>query len=620
MPGRGGAGGRAGSLAALAAALACLAAATDGQAQALLPTGFSDQQMVSGLSDPVGMALLADGRLLVIEQRSATVQLVIFGALTLTHPILTVPEVNASGAEQGLLGIAIDPGWPARNFIYLQYDHAGDAKIRISRFRVTGDLDFSNGGGLAISPASRYDILADVPDNAPNHNGGTLRFGPDGMLYASLGEDASRCAAQDSVSLRGVILRLDVSQLPADPGGPAPKALIAAAGNPFAAHPDSSARLVWALGLRNPFRFHIDGPTGDLFIADVGEQTWEEVDVASAGGLNFGWPHYEGPALFDQSCSDANAGFVPPIHAYDRSGTPASIVSGGLYRGPAAGTHRFPSYYDGDCFFNDYYQGFLRRLMYSAGAWSIAAPVPGQPSALDWGTGLRHVSDWLVGPTGALWYCRQSNDLFQAGTGEIRRIVHEAGAPPAIAFVQATPGEDGRTATIRWLTDVTADSRVDYGVDPGALDQSVAQTAFVLDHAVFLADLQPETRHFYRVFSSTSLGATSIAPDPKSPPYDFTTLPLAAVTRLLPPFPSPAPGSATFSYQLARSAVVTLRLYDVRGCLVRTLVGGEARVAGGNAETWDGRDEDGHEAPAGIYVVRLGVEGEHLERRLALIR
>ncbi|MEK7330348.1 MAG: PQQ-dependent sugar dehydrogenase, partial [Candidatus Eisenbacteria bacterium] len=169
----------------LAAALGSLAlSAPVARSQSVVPTGFSDQQMMSGLDYPVGMAFLPDGRLLVIEQKTATVQLVIFGAITVASPILTVPEVNTSGAEQGLLGIAVDPGWPTYNYIYLHYDHAGDSKLRISRFLVTGDLNFTGGGNLAISPTSRYDVLADIPDLAPNHNGGTLRFGPDGMLYA----------------------------------------------------------------------------------------------------------------------------------------------------------------------------------------------------------------------------------------------------------------------------------------------------------------------------------------------------------------------------------------------------------------------------------------------------
>lgn len=611
--------GRAAQLWTITSALGVLAlCAPRAASQPVVPTGFVDQPMVSALDSPAGMAFLPDGRLLVIEQTSATVNLVILGSPVTMSSILTVPEVS-TGGEQGLLGIAIDPGWPVRNYIYVHCTHTGDAKVRISRFLVTGDLDFTAAGDLSVSPTSRYDLLVDVPNAATNHNGGTLRFGPDGMLYASFGEDANRCAAQDTVSLRGVILRLDVSRLPGAPGGPAPKALIAAPGNPFAAHPDSNARLVWALGLRNPFRFHIDMPTGDLFIADVGEGTWEEVDIAPSGGLNFGWPHYEGSAPLTQPCTDNNSAFVAPIHAYNRSGSTAAIISAGRYRRPVTGSDRFPPSYEGDYFFGDYYQGFVRRLVGSGGAWSIAPMVPGQPDALNWGTGIEHVSDWAVGTTGALWYCKQSNSAYQSGTGEIRRLVYAPTSAPSIASVTATAGRDGRSATIRWSTDIASDSRVDYGLQPGTLDQTVAQTATVLDHAVFLGGLEPDTVYFYRVSSTFAGGGTTVFPDSNDPPLDFQTL--ALPVQLLPPFPSPAIGGATLPYDLSVDAVVTLRLYDLRGRLVRTLIDGETRTAGAHAETtWDGRDDQGRDVAAGVYIVRLGIAGRHLERRLSMIR
>lgn len=586
-----------------------------------IPTGFTDLAMVPGLDTPVGMTFLPDGRLLVIEQKSAVIKLVIFGATTTVTPILTVPEVNAFGSEQGLLGIAVDPGWPNRPFLYVHYDHTGDNRIRVSRFTVTGDLAFTGNGSLAIDPASRYHLLTNVLDVASNHNGGTLRFGPDGMLYASFGEDAIKCAAQDSVTLRGVILRLDVSRLPLSaPGVTAPKALVAAPGNPFAAHPDSNARLVWTLGLRNPFRFHIDVPTGYLFITDVGESIWEEVDVATSGGLNFGWPHYEGPAVTTTSCPDNNSGFVAPIYSYDRSGSPASFISAGRYRRPASGLDRFPANYEGDYFFIDYFLGFMRRLVNSGGTWSLAAAVPGQPSATNWGTGFTYVSDWAQGASGALWYCRQFDDSFQPGTGEIRRISYASGSAPAIGFIQATPGADGASATIRWVTDVPADSRVDYGLTSGTLDQTATDAAAVLNHAVPITGLTPDTRYYYRVTSGAPGGGTTTSPDVGSAPLEFVTGPPPGTLQLRPPFPSPAVGGATLPYDLAVPSVVTMRLYDLRGRVVRTLIDGEARSEGPQSEDWDGRDDDGRDAPAGIYVVRLSLGRTHFERRFALIR
>jgi len=607
---------RAGAILATLAGLAWCA--PRGASAGTVPTGFTDLSIIPSLDAPVGLTFLPDGRLLVIEQKTANVRLVILSSVTPPPTILTVPEVENSGGEQGLLGIAVDPGWPSRPYLYLHYDHQGDFHIHVARFTVTGDLDFTGNGMLAIDTGSRYDILTDVPDGASNHNGGTLRFGPDGMLYASFGEDAVRCAAQDTVSLRGVILRLDITGLPAGPGGPPAKDAIAAPGNPFLTHPNENAHLVWALGLRNPFRFHIDMPTGDVFIADVGEETWEEIDRAPVGGLNFGWPHREGPVAFNQSCPDNNTVFVDPIYAFNRAGTSAAIISAGRYRRPASGIDRFPASYDGDYFFIDYYLGFLRRLTGSGNAWSIAASVPGQPSATNWGTGFEYVSDWALGPSGALFYVRQFDASFQPGTGEVRRISYASGAAPNIGSVTATPEASGHFAVIRWLTDIPSSSRVDFGIDPATLDRSVTDASDVLQHVVLLSGLEPLTSYYLRVTSDAPAGGATTAPDPPSPPLSFTTP--APPLQLLAPFPSPAVGAVTLPYDLAADAVVTMRLYDSRGRWVRTLVGASPRSRGNRAETWDGRDDKGHDAPAGVYIVRLEVGGQHLERRFPLIR
>jgi glucose/arabinose dehydrogenase len=313
-------------------------------AQAVLPTGFADQLVVGGLSFPTGIAFLPDGRLLFVEQNSARIRLLVNDALAATDPVATVPNVRIGG-ERGLLGIAVDPGFPARPYVYVHCNDASALVVRISRFTVGGDLTFTGNGSLTINTATRYDLIASVPDLNSNHNGGTLRFGPDGMLYASFGEDDAGCAAQDTSGLRGVILRLDVSRLPAGGGGPAPRALITPPGNPFA-NGGLNARLIWAFGLRNPFRFHIDPLNGALFIADVGESQWEEIDRAPAGGLDFGWVRFEGPELHDATCALALPA-TPPIHYYDRSGTTAASISAGLYRPPAGAARPFPGEYEG---------------------------------------------------------------------------------------------------------------------------------------------------------------------------------------------------------------------------------------------------------------------------------
>ena len=404
------------------AAIACSTAF----AQVTVPTGFSDQFMISTLSGPVGMAFLPDGRLLVIEQVNRHVKLWTGSGFPLT--IATVPWVRIGG-ENGLLGIAIDPRWPAKPYVYLHYTHYAypDSGVRIARFTCTGDVAFTADGVLAIDPQQRYDVLAANRDEEPFHNGGTLRFGPDGMLYASFGDDGDPCAAQDTTNLNGKILRLDIANLPDGLGGPPPMALITPADNPFAAHSDTAARLVYALGLRNPFRFHIDRLTGDLLIADVGEDSWEEIDYipAGGGGLDFGWPWREGFEPFGSCAGGAAGGFNDPIWAYDHNAGLVAITAG-VYR-RNGGAAQFPIEYEGDAFFADYYTGDLSRLKRVAGSWQLAAPVAGQPSGTAWGTGFRFGADWTIGPDGAMWWCDQGS----GPTGSrVHRLIFTPPAPP----------------------------------------------------------------------------------------------------------------------------------------------------------------------------------------------
>ena len=418
-----------------------LAAAGAAAGPGTVPTGFQDQLVVGGLRRPVGMARLADGRVLVVEQVTARIRLIVNGALAATDPVCTVAEVRTSGSEQGLLGIAVDPQWPTRPYVYVHYDHSLNANIHVARFTATGDLAFTGNGSFSIDPATRHVILADIPDNASNHNGGTLRFGPDGMLYVSLGEDAVPCASQDTVSLRGVILRFDVSGLPAGPGGPPAKGAITPATNPFVGHASESARLVWALGLRNPFRFSID-TNGEIFIGDVGQGTWEEISRAPAGGTNLGWPLFEGFDPYSSCVGVSSSGMTAPLYSYAHGPSSQSVMGGPVYRYPTCSTpfQAFPVEYHGDYFFSDYYQGFLRRLKGSASTWALAPPVAGQPNSENWGTGFGQVSDWAIGCDGALWYCRQSVN-FQDNTGEIRRIAfgETTSVPPGAPQVEFRP-------------------------------------------------------------------------------------------------------------------------------------------------------------------------------------
>ncbi|MGH7725543.1 MAG: PQQ-dependent sugar dehydrogenase [Candidatus Eiseniibacteriota bacterium] len=393
---------------ALALALGTVNVASPRPASAAqVPTDFVDEPIVSGLVQVVNFDFLPDGRVLVVERGSAKIRLVVGNALSPIDPVTVVPEVETMSLEQGLLGVAVDPGWPNRPYVYVYYTYTQTPNIRLTRFTATGDLDFSSDGALSIDLASRREILADIPDDNPLHNGGTIEFGPDGYLYVASGEDGIPCAAQDIHSLRGKILRLDVSNVPDGPG-PAPAYQdLAPPDNPFVKDFDPRARLVWLYGLRNPFSFDFDRNTGALGIADVGNSTFEEVDHVTSGGLNLGWPLYEGPFRFEFPCVyDDTLNLEFPVYWYRRfEQVEAAAIFGGIYRRPPGPPAGYPASYSGNLFVLDFYDGLLRRLApLGDGNYILAPPAPGQPSDTTWATGLEFVTRMRVGPDGTLWY------------------------------------------------------------------------------------------------------------------------------------------------------------------------------------------------------------------------
>jgi glucose/arabinose dehydrogenase len=388
-------------------AIVLLFAASSARA-ATLPTNFSDQLVASGLTAPTSLAFLPDGRALVTEQGTGRIRMVVGN--TVTGALTTVPSLNTSGYERGLLSIAVDPDWPQRPYVYVHYTQTGNL-IRIARFTGVGTL--TGGTSTNLTLTDLHLVLTGVPDNAENHNGGSLRFGPDGMLYVSLGEDASPCNAQSITSLRGCVLRMDVSRLPGGAGGPPSLGEIAPADNPFASNPNAVAKLTYAIGLRNPFRFQIDPATGLLYVADVGEGTWEELAEVDAGE-NQGWPCREGPSSFGSSCTPLpNPVYDPPIDSYDHSEGPVIIAAGIVRR--ASGSHGWPAGYEGRVLFGDYYTGWLRMIGNDGSGWERVS-APGQPGEY-WATGLNTPVDFQWGPDGHLWWLSQS-------AGQLRRIVH----------------------------------------------------------------------------------------------------------------------------------------------------------------------------------------------------
>jgi glucose/arabinose dehydrogenase len=424
----------------------------------VLPDGFRFDQVGYGpFTDwgPSSFAFLPDGRIVMIELRTGEVRLNAVGANS-SVLVYTIPNVWFNG-ERGLLGVAVDPGWPTRPYLYFYFSHDSSFNYLIM-LTVGGDL--TDPLSTNLTPGSRYDLLTDLPDDWINHNGGTLRFGPDGMLYVSLGDDGNGCGAQDLAILTGKILRLDVSGMPGVGGGPPPKAGLTPVDNPFIALGVNEG-LVWAWGLRNPFRFTIDEPTGDLYIGDVGTVTWEEVNIApfaGGGGENFAWPRLEGPdsSGVPGTCGRGNV-FTAPAYVYPHSGATA-IIGGPRYHPVAGSPLSFPPSYDGSVFIMEHFQGWMRRLVNDGSGWAVADSVPGQPSASNWAEGLPNHSDLQLGPDGALYLAHLHTQtstpqgVFRIASDAATSAPTTAGATPS-AVVVPNPALVSAGASFRWTAD-----------------------------------------------------------------------------------------------------------------------------------------------------------------------
>lgn len=262
-------------------------------------------------------------RLFLVEQ-SGAIRILLNGTV-LSSPFLDISERLLFSGERGLLGLAFPPDFALKGYFYVNYTRVSDGATVVSRFFVSpGDPD------VAI-PGSE-EILLTVPQPFANHNGGQLAFGSDGFLYIGLGDGGSggdpQGYGQNSGSLLGKLLRIDVEagispyQIPDD--------------NPFVDDPGTPDE-IWATGLRNPWRFSFDRLNGDLFLADVGQNRWEEINhqpVGADGGVNFGWNILEGPDCFNPVAGCVEPpNYAPPVAFYNHD-SGCSVTGGYVYRGP----------------------------------------------------------------------------------------------------------------------------------------------------------------------------------------------------------------------------------------------------------------------------------------------
>ncbi|MEO8935327.1 MAG: PQQ-dependent sugar dehydrogenase [Burkholderiaceae bacterium] len=328
------------------------------------PAGFTrNEAWVTGLSNATAFAQAQDGRFFVAEQ-GGTLRVVKNGVLLAT-PFVTL-AVDSAG-ERGLIGVTLHPDFAQNGYVYVYSTRQGDggSHNRISRFTAAGDM----------AAAGSETALVDLPNlsAATNHNGGGMHFGADRKLYVGVGENANKVQAQDLSLPFGKLLRFNEDgSIPID--------------NPFYATQTGVARAVWAYGLRNPYTFAVQPGTGRIHINDVGENTWEEVDVGAAGA-NYGWPASEGP-------EGVTGSMTGPLFTYKHvDAVPPGSGPGGFFKGFAIsggafhpGGGPFPAGYRDQYYFADYVSRFVGRIDLANGNAAYAfASLTGSPVDLQFG-------------------------------------------------------------------------------------------------------------------------------------------------------------------------------------------------------------------------------------------
>jgi glucose/arabinose dehydrogenase len=373
-----------------------------------LPTGFGDALVTGGLNTPTAMTFAPDGRLFVSE-KDGNLRVIKNGVL-LSTPFVSL-SVNSEG-ERGLLGIAFDPNYASNRYVYVYYTTASSPiHNRVSRF--TADPTNPD----IASAGSEVPILNLEPLGTISHNGGAIHFGGDGKLYISVGDNYYPYNAQSLTSRFGKILRINADgTIPSD--------------NPFY-NVQGAYKEIWALGLRNPFTFAFSPAAGSntMYINDVGQDTWEEINSALKGG-NYGWPNCEG------SCSSPS--YINPVYTYAHpaDGSGSSIAGGAFYEAA-----QFPSQYRGSYFFGDYVQGWIKRITPSNQVSNFASGI-NSPVAIE------------VGPDGSLYY-------LSIVSGEVHKIRYSSAAnnyPTAVATASLGSGAPPLSVTFSGSGSIDPDS------------------------------------------------------------------------------------------------------------------------------------------------------------------
>ena len=377
-----------------------------------LPEGFSEKVVATGITGATALAVAPDGRVFVCEQ-TGTLRVVKDDKL-LDKPFLTV--VVDSSWERGLIGVTLDQDFPKQPHVYVVYVAPKPYPHHVvSRFTAKGDAAEPNSEVVLLEGDDQSKLGGSVPNG---HQGGALHFGKDGKLYIAIGEQTAGLPAQKLDTFQGKLLRIN-------PDGSIP------ADNPFFNSATGKYRAIWALGLRNPYTFAVQPGTGRIFINDVGEARWEEIDEG-IGGANYGWPHAEG--------FGANPKFQNPVHAYDHA--LGRSIAGAAFYNPSV--QQFPKEYSGKYFFADFMDNWIRIL---------------DPARLNdvklFASGLVGPVDLQVSADGSLYYLNRNawvkDEKFKPNTGSLHRVSYTANSGKPAPVFSAQPEEMtaavGRRAT-----------------------------------------------------------------------------------------------------------------------------------------------------------------------------
>jgi glucose/arabinose dehydrogenase len=421
------------------------------------------------------MAFAPDGRLFVCQQ-GGQLRVIKNGALLAT-PFLTV-STDESG-ERGLLGLAFDPNFAVNHFIYVYYTATTPATHnRVSRFTANGDV------ALAGSEVVILDL--NNLSGATNHNGGAMHFGADGKLYIAVGENANGANSQTLTNLLGKILRLN-------PDGTIPT------DNPFYNTATGVNRAIWALGLRNPYTFDFQPGTARMFINDVGQNTWEEINDGIAGS-NYGWPNTEGVTT--------NPAYRSPLFAYGHGSGPTTgcAITGGAFYNPAA--VQFPGDYVGKYFFADFCSGWIRRFDPATGA------------ASDFASGIASPVDLHVGPDGNLYYLAR-------GSGAVFKIIYTASQAPSIGtHPQSRTVAEGQPTT--FSVSASGTPVLNYQWQKNGVDIAGATASSYTLAAAALADNGAKFRVVVtNAFGSATSNEATLTVTANQPPVGSITTPTA---------------------------------------------------------------------------------------------